>query len=292
MGSAKDLTKKERWIFLSQQVFTEILNPRLLHLSTNMDSIHGTCRIGSNMIVPKKVKRAYSITESLIGGMLARFADLVKKKRLAYVSTMMKSIQTKIMNQTMAKIVHLWVATSLSHHWVLTYPEINSDQKYGAYSTPFCVFLQSLLRFIHTLEWTPKRYQSIASCIYVCIVLLILILAEYYILRIIIKLGRGVCVRYDTTDGSSILDTADAATATNYKSIVNCDLQYGRRFDIGTMHRTVFVQFQLRQYSEKVFFCLLLSFFLFYLVYFTLLYFIFSFSFRFLFPLIYIMIYS
>ena len=79
------------------------------------------------MIVPKKVKRAYSITESLIGGMLARFADLVKKKRLAYVSTMMKFIQTKIMNQTMAKIVHLWVATSLSHHWVLTYPEINSD---------------------------------------------------------------------------------------------------------------------------------------------------------------------
>ena len=178
-------------------------------------------------------------------------------------------------------------ATSLSHHWVLTYPEINSDQKYGAYSTPFCVFLQSLLRFIHTLEWTPKRYQSIASCIYVCIVLLILILAEYYILRIIIKLGRGVCVRYDTTDGSSILDTADAATATatatatNNKSIVNCDLQYGRRFDIGTMHRTVFVQFQLRQYSEKVFFCLLLSFFLFYLVYFTLLYFTFFFRFRF-----------
>ena len=66
--------------------------------------------IGSNMIVPKEVKRVYSIIESLlIGRMLATFADLMKQKRLASVSTMMKSIQTKIMNQTMAKIVHLWV---------------------------------------------------------------------------------------------------------------------------------------------------------------------------------------
>ena len=48
------------------------------------------------MIVPKKVKRAYSLTESLIGGMLARFADLVKKKRLASISTMAKFIQNKI----------------------------------------------------------------------------------------------------------------------------------------------------------------------------------------------------
>ena len=55
--------------------------------------------IGSNMIVPKEVKRVYSIIESLlIGRMLARFADLMEQKRLASVSTMMKSIQNKTMN--------------------------------------------------------------------------------------------------------------------------------------------------------------------------------------------------